>query len=258
MIGLLVPALVLVAAITLAVVLRPQPLAAGAVLVVGLCVALVAFQHAGPTNAETPSSPSGDAVPSNGGRFRLEVTLKVDGRPVTGSVVQEFTLSENLFPGGAVGYFGERIRAQALVLDLPGRPTFLALLLNERGGEYTTVFPTGCFHRADNESVSSYLDRIFRFRGTCELSAATSYPQFASIADKLSPQTIKLAYRNDLAANFGAGVEFVSARYVATTQPVSVGIGRVFPWLNGSAPLPIIIPRDRIGPQTLFRQGVDR
>src|SRR4051812_5261234 len=171
MVSLVVPILVAIAAAALAFVLRPQPIFALAILVVGFVLAFVTFQAGNSTGVAAPALPAGDAVASNGGRFRLEVTLKVDGGPVTGSVVQGFTLSPNLFPGGGtVGEFGEQIRAQALVLDLPGHPTFLALLLNERGGEYSTMFPTGCFKRAAGESVPSFVDRISRFQGSCELT----------------------------------------------------------------------------------------
>jgi len=260
----LVPILLAVAAVALALVLRPQPLIAVVVLAVGLGLAFVTLQQGAATSSSQlplrgddapPSSPT-EPVPSDGGRWRLEVTVAIDGRPVTGSVVQEFRLKQNLFPGGSVGEFDVQLRAQALVLPLPGRPTLLALLRGEKAG----LFPFGCVERGKDEAASLYLDRIRSFRGTCHLSEATGYPLLASLNEASDPHTFKLADRGNLSANFGPGVSLVGAQYVSTDEPVTTGIGEKLRWLDnrleGLDFISGLFPRNHFDPRSLFRDGV--
>ena len=56
-------------------------------------------------------------------RYRLDVTFKVDGKPVKGSVVQQLVLYGGGGDGkGTIAATVSHVSGQALMLKLPGRP----------------------------------------------------------------------------------------------------------------------------------------
>lgn len=175
------------------------------------------------------------AVPSNAVRYRLDFTVRVDGKPITGSKVYQIALKSGGGDGSTeVARVTERFLGEAITIRLPGRPTLIALLATPEHGVdgFRDLFDRACgFSFGADESVSTFIGRVTSFRGSCPVPA-TSMPQILSISDRNDARTLALADYRDLSRSFGTGVEFVSASISTSEEPVSTGIIDELPWLK--------------------------
>jgi hypothetical protein len=172
-------------------------------------------------------------------RYELEVTLEVDGEPVTGSVVQEMTIAAfpfDLLPGPRTG---RKVSGQALALDLPGRGSLFVLMARycpgttEWGqckGGYAYLIDEPCSIKRE-EGFAAYVRRFKRLNGTCPI-AEDQLPVMARFEDPLRSETAQQVLPQDLGTAFGPDVRFVSAGLTFTDVPLSTGIDNRLPWLS--------------------------
>ncbi|WP_153768176.1 hypothetical protein [Labrenzia sp. CE80] len=174
-------------------------------------------------------------------RYRLDVTVEVDGEPVTGSVVQELTISTWPFhlPGNArVGY---RIKGQALVLDLPGRGTLFVLMelptedgsfpTSNWGERFRSLVNRSCDLKRNGTNFAAYVRKFRSLSGSCNVPRQyiPLMVQFEDLADQTSVERV---YPDDLEAAFGSNIKFINASITFTDAPITTGIGQHLPWLT--------------------------
>ncbi|MFN3132184.1 hypothetical protein [Roseibium sp.] len=184
-------------------------------------------------------------------RYRLDVTLEVDGEPVTGSVVQELTVNHGLFRGMSGKLITRTVRGQALALDLPSRGTlFVTMALYCPGktewgqckGGYAYLIDESCSIKRE-EGFAAYVRRFKRLDGSCPI-AKNQLPVMVRFEDPLRSETAQQVLPQDLGTAFGSDVRFVSAGLTFTDIPLSTGIDNRLPWLS-KHPESALIPYDR-------------
>lgn len=187
-------------------------------------------------------------------RYRLDVTLEVDGKPVTGSVVQELVASTwpLHLPGNArVGY---QLYGQALRVNLADRGVLYVLMerycpgsstWGQCKGQYKHLIPDVCDVKVkhewrNTESFATYVRRFKHLTGSCEISEE-NLPIMVRLDDEMEQTSAKLVLPDTLADAFGGNVRLVSASVIFTDEPISTGIEELLPWLKSSDPVAIPI-----------------
>jgi len=177
-------------------------------------------------------------------RYRLDVTLEVDGAPFTGSVVQELTVSHGLFrifPNSRL--ITRNVRGQALALDLPGRGTlFVTMALYCPGrtewGQckygYAYLVDEACGIKRE-EGFAAYVRRFKRLDGSCSLTA-DNLPVMVRFDDEDDQSSAHIVRPEHLAAAFGAGVRFIGASVTFTGAPLTTGLRTRLRWLADKPP----------------------
>jgi len=178
-------------------------------------------------------------------RYRLDVTVEVDGEPVTGSVVQELTISTWPFhlPGNArVGY---RIKGQALVLDLPRNVTLFVLMESycpgkstwgQCKGQYAHLIAVSCDVKRGRASFASYVRKFKHLAGSCEIPE-DKLPVMVRFDDEAEQSSARLVAPQQLADVYGEDIRFVSASITITDEAVSTGIEKRLSWFSPPAPV---------------------
>lgn len=176
-------------------------------------------------------------------RYELEVTLEVDGEPVTGSVVQEMTIAAfpfDLLPGPRTG---RKVRGQALALDLPGRGTLFVTMALYCPGKtewgqckygYAYLIDVACGIKRE-EGFAAYVRRFKRLSGSCPLTA-DQLPVMVRFEDEDDQASAHIVRPEQLAATFGGDVRFVNASIAFTGAPLSTGLDTRLRWLAEEPP----------------------
>jgi hypothetical protein len=174
-------------------------------------------------------------------RYELEVTLEVDGEPVTGSVVQEMTITSSpidLLPDAR--QVSRNVRGQALELDIPGRGPLFVLMARycpgttEWGqckGGYAYLVDRACGITQEQPNFAVFVRRFKRLVGSCPI-AEDQLPVMVRFEDPLRSETAQQVLPQDLGKAFGLDVRFVSANLTFTDIPLSTGIDNRLPWLS--------------------------
>lgn len=253
--ALTVPALIFLATVALVLFFRPRWPAGLALTGAGLLLALVSSAALrgfiavsllawyitwgnGPV-ADVPGEPSANRAEVH---YRLDVIIEVDGRPITGSVVQAYTLERTGGDGVVIAHSRARVFGQALVMDLPeGRPSLLVpMSMKERtdgtsgAGEsaYTKLFRRVCRPQLPLlKDLGANIRALNKFTGTCEVTEGV-LPLLLSISNKDDPNTILLVDSTNLSLSFGEGVEFIRATITTTNDPVTDEIDNQLPWVK--------------------------
>ncbi|WP_395174945.1 hypothetical protein [Roseibium alexandrii] len=186
-------------------------------------------------------------------RYELEVTLEVDGEPVTGSVVQEMTITSSpidLLPDAR--QVSRKVRGQALEVDIPGRGSLFVLMARycpgttEWGqckGGYAYLVDRACGITQEQPNFAVFVRRFKRLVGSCPI-AEDQLPVMVRFEDPLRSETAQQVLPKDLGKAFGFDVRFLSAGLTFTDVPVSTGIDNRLPWLS-KHPDRALIPYDR-------------
>jgi hypothetical protein len=227
MTSVLILAGIAVAAIAAIAILRPGSLASLAILALGVVAAFSMLPTMAP---DLVAFAKGTGRVADTARYRLDVTLLVDGRPITGSVVQEVLVRNAGGTGNPLPRVRFRLNGQALAIPLPGRPMLIALMMTGTEDAYRHLLPDACGLEIGDGSVDSYVERVHSFSGSCELTGR-NIPRLLSIENPNDAHTLALVDRDNLAAGLGSGVEFHSARITTTDEAVTAGLETVLPWL---------------------------
>jgi hypothetical protein len=178
-------------------------------------------------------------------RYRLEVTIEVDGVTTTAASVYQMTLRSGGGSGaGTIARFlVSPFKGQAIVLPLVNRPTLIVAMRVGSVDGFTTLYLSACdLQPKEGEAASTYLGRVQSFNGRC--SVEPKFLTILAIADPLDPRSLRLARVSNLAGTFGPGVSLVSAALVTTDEPISTGIRSIFPWVQ--EPGVVVMPSDNI------------
>jgi hypothetical protein len=173
------------------------------------------------------------AFPTYSYRYRLTVSIEIDGQAHTGSSVIEVTFRPRPDFGNGAGYL-PGIRGQAVFVDLAARGAVIALL---RTGESSLDLKNGPWDATwiaarafGNESTNPELPDLPRLRGRRQL-APNNMPQFIwlpNIADPNNAQRFRPEVVNSL---FGPDAR-LEAQVEITRDPIIVDIDRKLPWYS--------------------------
>jgi hypothetical protein len=168
--------------------------------------------------------------------YRLNVKLLVDGKPVSGSVVQQVRIDNAGGNGkGAFLLTSTRISGEALVLEIPGHPVLVVpMSFGGDTGGYEQIFFRACGLTLGDEPTNTFIDRVAAFTGACPIPT-DQLPEFLSLSDIDDPFSMLVANPQDLAASFGRGVEFVKATVSTTTNPIESKIEATLPWTRADS-----------------------
>jgi len=178
-------------------------------------------------------------------RYRLEITLRIDGVTTTASSVYQMSLGSGGGSGaGTIARFLlSSFEGQAIVLPLSNLPTLIVPMTTGTVDGFTMLYLAACDLRPnEGEEPAHYLTRVQAFNGKCNVPS--NLLTILAIADPLNPRTLRLASVSNLSATFGPNVSFLSAAVSTTNDPVTTGIRSILPWVR--EPGTIVMPSENI------------
>jgi hypothetical protein len=167
-------------------------------------------------------------------RYRVEVTLRVDGQLVRGSAVQEMTATSEIrtIPGTGGG-LSARARGEAVVVNLPGRPSLFFLMAGPEGGGWPEGILASCNLNAPDPDPVARLDRFRGFTGPCLLDRYHQ-PRIVRFDDERNIEPVYEVHLPESAGPDG-DVDLVSVTIERTDQPLTEVLIDRLPWLAGAA-----------------------
>jgi hypothetical protein len=172
--------------------------------------------------------------PDYGYRYRLQLSVEVDGRIHTGSSVIDV-----LWRGGpnleARGIYNAQgfLRGQAPIVDLGDRGIIVVSLVNGNlSGPAAGVSALFLCTKAFN-SVRSFEDfpNLSQMKGRRDLDP-NNWPRLLWLPERSNPNRVVNLARRDLEAVVGGGARFVEAFVEITDDPVVVDIEQRLPWFR--------------------------
>jgi hypothetical protein len=192
--------------------------------------------------------------PSESIRYRLTLEAEVDGKLVTASSVVEVNYFDpwDPLPEDPRGPHAEiRVRGEAVALDLGTRGYLFATLApvkrDSSDGAVSRpwdIFAQAIVPRAWGEpQIRTSAD----FRRLRELPRSVGLPfnklpLLVRFGDLSRPETVERVDPEDLTASFGPSVKLVRANIELTDAPVTTGIEKVLPWLQGANLTRTLVP----------------
>jgi hypothetical protein len=180
-------------------------------------------------------------APTSVVRYRLDVTVEVDGKPVTGSVVQELTVSTWPFHLPDNARIGYRLKGQAMVLDLPDHGTLFVLMelpmedgrfqTSNWGNRYRFFIAKSCGIKSNGMNFSTYVRSFSQLSGTCPIPREY-VPLMVRFKDEADQTSVQRVFPDDFEAVFGSGTRFLGASLTFTDSPITTGIRQRLPWLS--------------------------
>ena len=163
-------------------------------------------------------------------RYRLDVELLVNGRPMTASSVQVLRLGGGI--EGMGNLINEEVVGQAVFQRIPGRPALLVLLAVDGNQDaYEWLFLEACGITLDDDrNVSRFMAAVAAFEGTCRIPD-DKLPDIMALLRPTDPTSLRRADPDNLAAAFGSGVELVGMSLSTTDEPLSRGLRGILTWL---------------------------
>jgi hypothetical protein len=173
------------------------------------------------------------AFPSYSYRYRLQISLSVDGKVHTGSSIIEVTWSCGP-PISGLGRCLSSLAGQAAVIDLGSRGAVVATL---RSGEYVAPIPEGaveavglCARAFGNGSTHRELPELPKLAGRRALSL-DNFPRLVWFSNPADASTARKVTPENIASIVDPTARVTDAFVEITTAPVVVDITRYFPWL---------------------------
>ena len=167
-------------------------------------------------------------------RFRVIAKVLIDRRPVEGSTVMQIQYTKVtkslLGTGGST-----TTKAEALILDLPGRGTVYILPCeHQRSGSLTSVYEQGLLHCLHIENGVGSMDpgnyvRLRAAKG--RIPYDYRYPAMVAFTDEANPQSI-YEIKPEQIGEWFQGVEFVGMELEFTDAPLTQQLRRRLKWLS--------------------------
>lgn len=163
-------------------------------------------------------------------RYRLELTLEVDGRPHTGSSVIEVqwiggpSISHQ-WAYAADGY----VYGQAPLIDLGKRGVLIAALDTDWGNDAAVSARWLGAQAFGNDSSYDRLPELARERGRRDLKP-DNWPRLMWLPDRLDPKSARKIGPDEIESIFGHGVRFTSAFVETTGDSIKIDIEKKLPW----------------------------
>jgi hypothetical protein len=199
---------------------------AGLVIAFAVVIACLAAIIAGVVLTERKSAPLGAY------RFRLTVTVDVDGQTKSGSSVIEITNRPQLRLSAEMPSVVYGITGDAVFVDLGSNRNILALL---------TMTPSG----GGADSFIDLAPRVFDFSsasvppriplGSTRMLTGSNIPLLVTFDDLRRPISLRVVRPEDFEAVFGPGVRLQSVTMETTDAPITRGIAQHLPWLDALA-----------------------
>jgi hypothetical protein len=167
-------------------------------------------------------------------RYRLQISLSVDGKVHTGSSVIEVTweCGPKIADSGPCGPV---LRGQATVIDLGARGIVVATLIT---GDSVSPTPDGaisavflCANAFGNNSTYEELPALPRLTGRRSLSPS-NFPRLVWFSNPADPKSAKKITVEDVANVIDPTARFTEAFVEITNDPIVVDIRKALPWLG--------------------------
>jgi hypothetical protein len=167
-------------------------------------------------------------------RYRLQLSIEVDGKIHTGSSVIEVVWNggPNLEFGGVYSA-GGKVRGQAPIIDLGDRGVVVASLISDdRGGPAagTEALALGARAFGSDSSVKE-LPGLVQLTGRRDLQP-NNWPRLLWLPGKPRPPRAIAFVHDDLARQVGGQARFVEAFVEMTDDPVIIDIDKRLPWFR--------------------------
>jgi hypothetical protein len=179
------------------------------------------------------------AFPSVTLHYRLTLVVNIDGQPVEGSSVIEVTRQDTKKVFGSMGGVGASIKGQAVVVDLGKNGKLFAILHGrEPYVAEDQTFPSYVLFSAFAPLLDKNADglsqlRVLKARHPKTAISSSLIPMLVRFRNIVDPMTVEVVDPDNLQASFGPGVILKTATIEITDDPVSTGIDKVLPWLQG-------------------------
>lgn len=167
-------------------------------------------------------------------RYRLNLTIEVDGQPRTGSSVIEV----RWIGGPSIANYGSYaadgdIRGQAPIIDLGDRGILIASLMNGDAGSTDDALSALwlCARAFNNDSSYGRLPELVHKTGRRDLIPGT-WPRLMWLPNRLEPATAQKIGIADITKVFGADARITSAFVEMTSDPIAIDIESKLPWFR--------------------------
>lgn len=187
-----------------------------------VCVGTAASRHAA----------SQDAPETYSYRYRMTISIEVDGQAHTGSSVIEVIWKRRPDFGNGAGYLSS-VRGQAVFIDIGSHGAIVAAL---HGGTPTPDLRNGPWAaqwiapRAFHMSVTPELPDL-RMEGRREL-ALDNLPPFLWFSNPADPATARAVTPAEFPTLLGSGAHLVAADVEITDDPIVIDMDRKLPWYS--------------------------
>lgn len=178
-------------------------------------------------------------APSRQLNFRLDVTFEVDGEQVTGSGVQTFKVSRVV--GLSQRTWNHRIYGEAIIVDLPNRPSVFVLMNLPRkdgsiasgSGGYNFLIQDVCRLRDKTQDLgpAGYVRFAGNLTGSCQVPRRY-IPLMVAFENEQEPTSVKQVFPENPESTLGEGVRFLGAEITITNEPMTNGIRHRLNWLS--------------------------
>lgn len=171
------------------------------------------------------------SYPTYSCRYRMTVTVEVEGQLRSGSSVIEYWMSKQprlpIFNPYQTGVSGE-----AVFVDLGEQRNVVALLASGLNAE-KAGYPEGVIrsHFTKPNDFDRYAASLSSLRGSWELSSG-DLPTLVTFSNASDPATIKVIRADQLEQVFGPGVRWRGVRIEMTTEAVTNEIESRLPWVS--------------------------
>jgi hypothetical protein len=170
-------------------------------------------------------------------RYRLELTLEIDGKPYTGSNVIEVRWigGPSISHQGAYAADGF-VDGQAPLIDLGTRGILIVGLINGDAGSPHDAVPALFLGAAAFGNDSSYkkLPSLTREKGRRDLKV-DNWPRLMWLPDRLDRASARKIALDEIESVFGPDAHFTSAFVEMTSDPIMIDIDKKLPWYRAWA-----------------------
>jgi hypothetical protein len=170
-------------------------------------------------------------------RYRLELTLEVDGTSYTGSSVIEVRWigGPSISRQGAYAADGF-VYGQAPLIDLGNRGVLIAGLITGDAASPADAVPALwlCAKAFDNDTSTEKLPDLVRETGRRDLKPG-NWPRLMWLPDRLNRASARKIAPDEIVNVFGRGARFTSAFVEITHDPIVVDIDKKLPWFRAWA-----------------------
>lgn len=167
-------------------------------------------------------------------RYRLTVSIEVEGKVHSGSSIIEIGWQRGP-PLGDAGGYAPIIRGQAALVDLGDRGVVVAALMTGEGyGPAKDGALSAQWLAAEafgNHSAGDEIPELPKLRGKRDI-ALNKLPRLLWFRDRQDPTTAQKFMVQDIPAIFGPEARFAGASVEITSDPIVVDIRQKLPWLK--------------------------
>jgi hypothetical protein len=181
-------------------------------------------------------------------RYRLTLSVNVDGTVHTGSSVIEDTFIDQVALAGLAGGipWATRLGGEAVAVDLGARGILFCVLRRDptrnlsRDAELFPLLVFGDYFAAgfpvtDSAKFGAQIRELVRYKPKRGVDP-DALPMLVRFRDLHNPASVERVDPANLPGRLGAGIELAGATMEITDDPVTTGVDNVLRWLKGGYP----------------------